>query len=109
MHTMWLSHECSNVKSIQGCSTVTNPTLGPYCIIFLLRCCGLQRINRKLSIISGAYPGGRTPGGPSESLILAPSELKNFALTPPLNMTRCETRHWNFVNMSEIFIQTYMF
>ena len=42
---------------------------------------------------AGAYPGGRTPGGPSESLILAPSELKNVALTPPLNMTRCETRH----------------
>ena len=48
---MWLSHACSNVKSIQGCSTVTNPTLGPYCTIFLLRCCGLQRINRKLSSI----------------------------------------------------------
>ena len=28
---------------------------------------------------------------------------------PPLNMTYCETRHCNFVNMSEIFIQTYMF
>ena len=33
--------------------------------------------------IAGAYPGGPTPGGPSESLILAPSELKNVALTPP--------------------------
>ena len=32
----------------------------------------------------GAYPGGRTPGGPSESLILAPSELKNVTLTLPL-------------------------
>ena len=63
-------------------------------------------------LFTGAYPGGRTPGGPSESLILAPSKLKNVALTPPpppLNMTRCETRHCNFVNMSEIFIQTYMF
>ena len=31
---------------------------------------------------TGAYPGGRTPGGPSELLILAPSEMKNVALTP---------------------------
>ena len=67
-----------------------------------------------LSGLPGAYPGGRTPGGPSEPIILAPSELKNVALTPPpfpLNMTGCETRHCNFVNtcMSEIFIQTYKF
>ena len=50
--------------------------------------------------LAGAYPGGPIPGGPSESLILAPSELKNVALTPsppPLNMTRCETRHCNYV------------
>ena len=35
------------------------------------------------TVIAGAYPGGRTPGGPSESLILAPSGLKNVALIPP--------------------------
>ena len=64
---------------------------------------------RRKQSYTGAYPGGRTPGGPSESLILAPSELKNVALNQPLNMKRCETRHCNFVNMSEIFIQTYMF
>ena len=63
---------------------------------------------------SGAYPGGRTPGGPSESLVINFGALRveNVALTPPpppLNMTRCETRHCNFVNMSEIFIQIYMF
>ena len=32
---------------------------------------------------AGAYPGGRTPGGPSESLILAPSELKKCCPHPP--------------------------
>ena len=76
----------------------------------------VTQIRRRASLhhwcgLPGAYPGGRTLGGPSKSLILAPSELKNVALTPPppLNMTRCETRHCNFVNMSEIFIQTYVF
>ena len=70
-----------------------------------------ERNSCGFTFMTGAYPGGWTPGGPSESLILAPTELKNIALIPlhpPLNMTCCETRHYNFVivNMSEIFIQT---
>ena len=43
----------------------------------------VRRLGHWLMINTGAYPGGRTPGGPSESLILAPSELKNVALSRP--------------------------
>ena len=48
---------------------------------------GLLWQNKEIHwLVSGAYPGGRTAGGPSELLILAPSELKMLPspLTPPL-------------------------
>ena len=47
----------------------------------------------------GAYPGGRTPGGPSESLILAPSELKNVALPPPPQLA--PVRFWSDIMLLE--------
>ena len=51
------------------------------------------------------------PGGPVSHQFWRPQSWKMLPLPPPLNMTRCETRHCNFVNtcMSEIFIQTYKF
>ena len=72
-------------------------------IVSRAHCNKLKMLNRTLGIrrpyLTGAYPGGRPPGGPSEPLILAPwskvKECRPHSLPPRQFVVPLKFLPWN--------------